>query len=110
MEFERSNGEVVRLITSFEVCQCCHGTGTTVNSNIDGHGLTRADFDEDLDFERDYFAGVYDITCPNCKGLRVVEEVDIFRNSQEILEEYYEDLRIGAEIDAVYEAERRFGA
>ena len=110
MEFERDDGEVVRIVTTFEVCECCRGTGTTVNTNVDGHGLTRADFDEDPDFERDYFAGAYDVICHECKGLRVIEVIDEDRNDEEVLEEYWEDKRVEAEIDAVYEAERRLGA
>ena len=60
-----------------EVCGNCRGEGRIVNPNIDGHGLTREDFDEDPQFEEDYFSGVYDIHCPECKGKRVIKTPDL---------------------------------
>ena len=41
------DGEIVQLPTRKEVCPRCHGEGTHVNPNIDGHGLSP--HDEDLD-------------------------------------------------------------
>jgi hypothetical protein len=59
-------------MTKYQVCPVCDGEGKTVNPNIDAHGLTREDFDEDPDFAEDYMSGRYDITCAACNGLRVI--------------------------------------
>lgn len=57
----------------YRVCPRCSGEGRIVNPDVDGHGLTREDFEEaGPEFEQDYFGGVYDIACPECQGLRVV--------------------------------------
>ena len=66
-----------KLPTKFEVCPRCEGRGSHVNPSIDGHGLTAEDFRDDPDFRDAYFAGVYDVTCEGCNGLRVVEEIDV---------------------------------
>lgn len=47
----------------WEICGNCRGNGKHVNPAIDGHGLTREDFDEDPDFEEGYFSGRYDVIC-----------------------------------------------
>jgi|SRR5215472_7868761 len=64
------------------VCPVCKGEGTTVNPNIDCHGLTPSDFDDDPDLAEAYFKlerlyfhcqdGDYDIPCNACSGRRVV--------------------------------------
>jgi len=56
----------------FILCPVCEGRGVTVDPSVDAHGLTRTDFANDPEFERDYFSGMYDITCRACKGRRVV--------------------------------------
>lgn len=50
------------------ICDRCSGEGKHVNPNVDGHGLSREDFDEDPDFEEAYFAGLYDVSCSECGG------------------------------------------
>ena len=83
------------IAARYVVCDNCRGKGTTVNPSVDGHGLSREDLDEDPDFAEDYFAGVYDVTCPECNGLRVVLEVDRENADPVILAEYdrHEDLK-----------------
>jgi len=66
----------VELPAKFEVCDTCRGKGSHVNPSIDGNGLTAEDFAEDPDFREDYFSGVYDVACYQCKGLRVVAVID----------------------------------
>jgi hypothetical protein len=66
----------VTMPAKYEVCSRCEGRGTHVNPSIDGNGLTAADFSEDPDFEEAYFSGRYDVQCEQCRGLRVVPEVD----------------------------------
>ncbi len=65
------------LPATYEVCDRCRGTGSHVNPNIDGNGITESEMYElGPDFREDYFAGVYDVTCEECKGLRVVLVID----------------------------------
>jgi hypothetical protein len=59
-----------------QLCPVCDGYGKHVNPSIDRHGLSRADFDEDPDFEQDYFSGAYDVECSRCQGKRVVQELE----------------------------------
>lgn len=66
----------VEFPAKFEVCERCRGKGSHCNPAIDGNGLSREDFDEDPDFEEAYFRGDYDVSCYECKGLRVVPVVD----------------------------------
>lgn len=63
------------------VCYRCRGTGRHVNPGIDGHGLGPEDF-EDEDFREAYFSGAYDVVCHECKGERVVLEIDEERLSR----------------------------
>lgn len=90
----------------YEVCPRCDGRGAHVNPAIDGNGLTSEDF-EDEDFREGYFAGRYDVTCYDCKGLRVVMTPDVARLTdaqKELLEEHEEQLASEA---ADYASEER---
>ena len=87
----------VELPSKFEVCGRCEGKGTHVNPNIDGNGLSREDFEEDPDFEEAYFSGVYDVTCEECEGLRVVPVVDEEKCDARLLKLYQDDQRAEAE-------------
>jgi hypothetical protein len=65
---------------AYEVCsRCsrCSGKGRHVNPSIDGHGLSREDFEQDPDFEESYFAGHYDVTCEQCSGARVTPDLTV---------------------------------
>jgi len=75
-------GEELELPARYDVCDTCHGTGSHVNPSIDSHGLSRDDFDEDPDFAEDYFRGVYDVSCHECHGRRVVPVVDEYRATE----------------------------
>jgi len=108
--FEDDDGFEITLKTRYEVCENCRGKGTTVNPAIDGHGLTAQDFHEDPDFYEEYMSGVYDVPCFACKGLRVVPVVDEDKNSQEDIDKYCKHLDELYQMNAEYEAERRFGA
>lgn len=117
IKWETENDEGDEIVhefpARFAVCGRCHGEGTHVNPNIDGNGLTREDFAEDPDFEEAYFAGRYDVTCEECKGERVVLELDreaAERDMLELLKKYDDFEREMAELDAIERAERRMGA
>jgi hypothetical protein len=98
--------EEVDVAVRFEVCQCCDGKGKYVNPNIDRHGLSREDFDQDPDFAEAYMEGQYDITCEECEGRRVVPVC----MDEKVLEKIQEKARADAEYRAECEAERRMGA
>lgn len=61
----------LQLPGRYVVCGGCSGKGTHVNRAIDGNGLSD-ELADDPDFMEAYMAGVYDVTCETCKGLRVV--------------------------------------
>lgn len=90
--------EEVDVPFKWEVCGTCEGKGSHVNPSIDSHGLTAEDFAEDSDFAEDYHAGVYDVPCAECAGLRVVPVPDESRCSPELLK------RINGERDGKYDA------
>lgn len=86
LKFFKGDDEVT-LTAKYEVCPTCDGKGTHVNPAIDGNGLTQEDFDEQgPNFREDYMSGVYDVSCYECKGLRVVLVPDTERNSKEDIE------------------------
>ena len=105
----RKDGDIyVSVKCAYRVCPTCEGRGSHVNPSIDCDGLTAENFD-DSDFMEDYFNGVYDVACYECKGLRVSPEIlqdnhpEILKILQEIETDYYE-------VQAEYEAEQRWGA
>ncbi len=100
----------VTLPAKFEVCSRCRGTGSHVNPAVDGNGLTAEDFYEDPDFAEDYRAGVFDVSCYECGGRRVVAVVDEDRADPEDLRLYREYLDALADLRACEAAERRNGA
>lgn len=97
----------------FEVCGMCRGHGKVVNPSIDCGGISEEDFDRDPDFREEYFAGRYDISCPECKGLRVVPAWEPIADNvwsarvSEWLQKWEED---EAYSYAEMAAERRMGA
>ena len=106
-------GRVWDLPCHFVVCGRCKGEGAHTNPNIDGNGITAMEMDElGPDFEEAYFRGDYDVTCEECKGEKVVLEVNrnqAKHSSPEELKEYDEWAASEAETEAMYAAERRMG-
>lgn len=96
----------------FEVCHLCNGKGSHVNPSIDAHGISADEFYEDPGFAEDYFSGVYDVSCYECGGRRVVPEIakNLLNNTQQ---KNYEILQEKWQADADYArlcaAERRMG-
>jgi len=73
-----NTGDIIEVPTKNEVCSRCRGEGKHTNPSIDGHGITSEEMDElGPDFEEDYFSGVYDVTCEECKGAKVVKVPDM---------------------------------
>lgn len=113
LENEDGDEEEHQFPIKFEVCPVCEGTGSHVNPDIDAHGLSREDFDNDPGFEEDYFSGVYDVSCNRCHGKRVVPEInrEILNPVQkEILAACEVQWELDAEYDTLCRAERRMGA
>ncbi len=102
-------GDEVTLNCIYKVCPRCEGKGMIVNPNIDGHGITDEEFRADPDFERDYFAGMYDIDCPECKRKRVVPEPCGTTNDVRSLYEYQQYLDEEANYEAMCRQERMMG-
>ena len=95
------------------VCPTCQGTGSHVNPSIDSGGISSEEFFHDPDFAADYFSGVYDVTCYQCKGKNVVDAIDtnaLKHQDQELYQEWLEWLRGEEEFHALCESERRMGA
>jgi hypothetical protein len=101
---EDSEGNEVEftLPAKFVVCDCCAGKGHHVNPSIDAGGLTAEDFDRDPGFREDYFSGVYDETCRECEGRRVVPVPDegrcpagsvLLQRYNELVQDDYDDRR-----------------
>lgn len=85
---ENGDYEIHKLPSKYNVCDHCEGKGTHVNPNIDRNGISSEEFRDDPDFTKAYFAGVYDIQCTKCKGLRVIAVVDSDRLSTDQREVY----------------------
>lgn len=110
-EYEDDDGieiEVeVSLPAEYVVCGCCRGKGRYVNRNIDGNGITSSEWSElcadNEDFAENYMSGVYDVTCEECRGLRVVLEVvdEKFLTEEQkgLSKKYYDQLQFDAEYD-----------
>ena len=98
-----------RLPAKFEICGQCEGSGKHVNPSVDCCGLSSDDFEQDPDFEQDYFAGVFDVTCYTCKGKRVVSVLDEKKCDPNLLQEYRDHLQEEYEYQAMCAAERRRG-
>jgi predicted methyltransferase len=82
---DEGDTEMVSFPAHYEVCDRCQGEGVHVNPSIDGHGISREEFDADPDFEEAYFSGRYDVRCECCKGERVVlvaDDVETFSAEQ----------------------------
>ena len=98
----------VRIPVVYEVCGTCDGKGTHVNPSIDSHGLSREDFDEDPDFRENYFSGMYDVQCNECRGKRVAITIDDVHATPDQLTAYYDRISMLAEIDAENDHQRRY--
>lgn len=112
---EDGTEEVYEFPCTFEVCGTCDGKGKHVNPSIDAHGITQDEWENDWSYEdrENYFSGMYDVQCNECKGRRVVPEInhDILSEDQKkarsLLREWQEDEE---DYRRICEAERRMGA
>jgi hypothetical protein len=100
----------------YVVCSRCQGHGHHSNPSIDGNGITQSEWAEWDDEEKEmYFSGGYDVTCYECNGKRVVEDVDVAmlsdaqykRYSEWLKQKRYEEAERRAELTYTY-AERGY--
>jgi hypothetical protein len=65
-------GDTIEVEIEWAVCPTCDGKGSYTNPSIDCNGLSAEDFYDDPDFAEGYSSGMYDVTCGECRGKRVV--------------------------------------
>jgi len=97
----------LRLPAIFELCDLCSGSGSVVNPSQDASGLSEEDFERDPDFEEEYKSGRYDITCPQCRGKRVIPVINYEGLSVEQKKKFDDYQREQAEAAADAESDRR---
>ena len=99
---------VVHVPITIHVCDQCCGTGTMVDPSIDCNGISSDDFDADPQFREDYFAGMFDMKCSQCNGLRVEghPEWNPTNPLHEALRDYATDM---AELEQERRIELRYG-
>ncbi len=109
---EESGDEVEHTVSfKFAVCPTCRGKGSHVNPSIDAGGITSSEWEEwDEEDRESYMSGAYDVQCYECKGNRVIPEMDRDSVSPELLEQIDRIDRENAEFEAVCRAERMMGA
>jgi len=98
----------------FQVCPSCQGHKTEVNPSIDAGGISGEVFAQDPGFARDYFNGVYDRPCSECKGeglvFALVDDPDRLTEEQrEFLAQVRDYERDSWDFAREVAAERAFG-
>jgi len=117
VENDDGDEESHALPGKYEVCDRCEGHGTHLHPAIGEHAYTAEEFAESFDDEEreEYFrhGGRYDVTCEECRGVRVVlvvdEEACKSPEQRAALELYWEKGREEAEYEQLCAAERRMG-
>lgn len=116
IENDDGEEETHELPIKNEVCPECNGFGTHTNRNIDGNGITSSEWAEmchdDPDFPDDYMSGMYDVTCEECHGDKVIQVPDEEACTAEqlvILQKYNDRLDGEIEDDYTSRLERSMG-
>lgn len=95
------------------ICPRCEGEAK-VDHPVFSNGITQSEWADWEPEEREkYFAGAYDVTCPECKGRGSVQEPDVARMSfaeKRVLVEKRRERRADREIERMYQLERTMGA
>lgn len=99
----------IKVPCTWEVCSCCGGTGT---STAYLGSWTQDEWNEEsYEFQENYLNGVYDRTCQECEGKRVVPSIQneayLTEEQKTAVDYYYSWLRDEAYDNAVYRAEMR---
>lgn len=75
--------QAVMLPAKNVVCERCHGEGVHDHPAF-ANGITSSEMDEaGPEFLEDYMSGMYDVRCEECRGNRVVKEIDEERLTEE---------------------------
>jgi len=106
---EDSYEEEVKVPIKYEVCNTCNGKGTHVNPSIDAHGISSEEFNDDPGFAEDYFSGVYNVSCYECKGKRVVPEINEEFCNDELLDRVREHQKVIYEMNYERAREIKYG-
>ncbi len=104
--------EFMTLPSKFVVCWRCRGTGVHDHEAF-SNGISPEEFADDPDFKEDYFSGVYDVTCTECAGRRVLAEVEraYLTDEQKKFMKCWDDAeQAEADYQSMCKAERDMGA
>lgn len=105
------DGELVEVPAINIVCGTCEGEGR-VDHPAFSNGITSSEWADMTDDEQGrYMGGAYDVTCPECKGRRVLRVPDVSRMTfaQKRAAVYTRQAaRAEQEVAAECAAERRF--
>jgi hypothetical protein len=77
VQFQGQEAIVINAPVHLSICPMCEGDGTVVDPKIDSSGWSREDLDQDPEFEAAYYAGAYDVECPNCKNKKLMATVNL---------------------------------
>jgi hypothetical protein len=79
-------------MTTWKVCPDCEGNGKVLNSAFRGQ-VIEPELASDPEFMEEMSCGVYDVSCPTCGGLRVVEDSPEAEALRESAEEWAAEIR-----------------
>jgi len=108
---ETGEEEEIDVPITFSVCPTCSGRGSHVNPSIDAHGITSDEWDRDWSHEdqENYINGMYDVSCYECQGKRVIATLDEPHTKSEIVKYINNSIREEYEYAKLVESERRYG-
>jgi hypothetical protein len=105
------------LPARWEICNRCKGDGTHVNPNIDGHGITAEEWENEWGEEEQemYMSGGYDVSCQGQDGLQchhgkvlVVDEEQCTHEPRKSLLERYQAQEESAAHDRAADRRTRY--
>jgi hypothetical protein len=114
---DNARGTEVEVVVParMEVCPRCEGYGTHLNPNIGEHAYSQEEFDEAFEpgsEEREHYfkrGGIYDVTCRECRGQRVIAVPDETRINKRLMKFIEKVLESDARDEAEQAYERKMG-
>lgn len=109
LTFVNDEGDEVQIPSKKELCYRCKGEGSVVNPSIGA--ITQSDRLDwaDEDFMEDYISGMYDVACPECNGLRVIDVPDPERAGPTLMAAYERAMQEEADYWAMVAMEQAYG-
>lgn len=104
---KKGNHFIIPLPAKRVVCESCDGEGTELYGGLKGCVISDENMADD-DFREAYFGGHYDVQCSHCKGMRVVDVVDVDRLTPKMAERYWRAVDESFRNAAEAESERRY--